>query len=929
MRVFLPWTSHLLPAVAARMIADRAAETPESRGADFSEWLIVVRGGAAGRRLLALLAAEAQRAGRALIPPRIVTPSALDAVLFAPGAKVAGAAARRLAWTVAVQRAPDGLLGKIWETPKWQDPRDRAFSLGGVLDRTWRELSTTGAGFSELLSVLERISPDVVELERDRWVAMEHLLKDYRKILRGWNLADPADERARMAKSGDADPKLRVALVGVVELAPLLVGLLRRLPQEPLVFVHAPESESAGFDEWGRLVFPHWAKRPCAFESGEIHVMRGVKEQADRCAELITQWRQGGIPPSAVTIAVPEPEALPALLHGLADAGIGARAAEGNPASRTAVFRLLSCAADFLDRPKGEPPDYESVAALARHPDLARIARCPVEKLDTYFGEHLPARLKPFASEPASTVGRVAAMLGRFEKLLRIRSSHFVEDVTDLLLRIYGTQRMNRGSAEGRAVLRSLEAVRDFLDELKVLPQSALGDLTVADLLRLVVESAREEKIPEPERPDAVEVAGWLEAAADDAPALIVTSVFEGSLPEGAGAEPLLVDRVRQELGLPCRASRHARDQYTLHTVWMSRRQTGRIALLAPRRTAAGVPARPSRLLLAAHEGPALARRLLAVTSDPRSTSPVVKGGSGHTPPAPDSDLMRAFRRFRVTGFSTYIASPLLFYFKHILGLGTQDDSAEELDAGMFGTAIHSVLQVFGERCLGKKDSPTASVIAREVNDILGDHMSRRFGPHALPTVRAQHRALQARLEIFAERQAADFADGWQIAYVETRSALEVDFPVAGAPSGVKLRGKIDRIDRHRDGAWRVMDYKSSARAKQPDEAHFAKRSGEWRDLQLPLYMKLLPSVGIPDLDAAEKLDLVYFNLPPKADDAGITTPFDLSRVEDAWTKAEEIVAEVCSGRGCREVGEVYPDEDPAFLALCGLNGLPTISSED
>ena len=924
MRAFLPWTSPLLPAVAARMIADCAAAAPDSRDADFSEWLLVVRGRAAGRRLLALLAAEAQRAGRALVPPRIVTPSAMDAALFAPGPEVAGAAARRLAWMLAVQRAPDGLLGKIWESPEWQDPRSRAFSLGGVLDRTWRELSTTGAGFSEILSVLEHTAPDVVELDRERWVAMENLLRDYRKILRAWNLADPADERARFAKSGETNPRLRVALVGVVELAPLLVALLRRLPDGPLVFVHAPESESAGFDEWGRLIFSHWEKSPCAFENGELHIVRGVKEQADRCAELIAQWQRSGTPPSAVTIAVPEPEALPALLHGLADAGIEARAAEGNPASRTTVFRLLSCAADFLDRPKGEPPDYASVAALARHPDLARVARCPVEKLDTYFGEHLPARLKPFTNEPASTAGRVTAMLARFEKLLRIRSASFVEDVTDLVLRIYGAQQMS-----SRSVLRSLEAVRDFLDELKVLPQSALEDLTVADLLRLVVESAREEKIPEPENPDAVEVAGWLEAAADDAPALIVTSVFEGSLPEGAGTEPLLVDRVRQELGLPCRASRHARDQYTLHTVWMSRRQSGRFALLAPRRTAAGVPARPSRLLLAAHEGPALARRLLAVTSDTHSIAPMAKGGPGHTPPEPDPELMRAYRKFRVTGFSTYIASPLLFYFKHILALGAQDDSAEELDAGMFGTAIHSVLQVFGERRLGKTYSPAASAIVREVNEILDAHMSRRFGPHALPTARAQHRALQARLGIFAERQAAQFADGWQIAFVESRSALEVDFPVAGAPSGVKLRGKIDRIDRHRDGAWRVMDYKSSARAKQPDEAHFAKRSGEWRDLQLPLYVKLLRSVGIPELDAAEKLDLVYFNLPPKADDAGITDPFDLTKVEDAWRKAEEIVTEVCSGCGCREVGEVYPNEDPAFLALCGQNGLPTISSED
>ena len=37
----------------------------------------------------------------------------------------------------------------------------------------------------------------------------------------------------------------------------------------------------------------------------------------------------------------------------------------------------------------------------------------------------------------------------------------------------------------------------------------------------------------------------------------------------------------------------------------------------------------------------------------------------------------------------------------------------------------------------------------------------------------------------------------------------------------------------------------------------------------------------------------------------------------------------LCSGKGCRETGDVSDREDPAFLALCGLNGLPTLIEED
>jgi ATP-dependent helicase/nuclease subunit B len=478
----------------------------------------------------------------------------------------------------------------------------------------------------------------------------------------------------------------------------------------------------------------------------------------------------------------------------------------------------------------------------------------------------------------------------------------------------------------------ALEAVRGTLDEIERLPHRALAELPVSELLTIVVESAGKGEIPEPDQDAAVELAGWLEAASDDAPALIVTSVVEGVLPEGAPVEPLLLDALRQRLGLPCRASRFARDQYTLHTVWMSRREHGRIALLAPRRTADGIPARPSRLLLGAKDGDGLARRLISLTAEQRTAAVPILAAAGLVPPEPDVEKMRAVRVFSVTSFRSYKRSPRLFYFKNILGLGAQDDSADELDPAMFGTAIHSVLQEFGERHIGRQGSTDPAKLAAELEAILGDHMQRQFGPHALPPVRAQSRALEERLRIFAKHQAKIFADGWQIAYVEKDRSLVVPFPIPGGPQDVRLKGRIDRIDRHTSGKWRVIDYKTSSQAVTPDKAHFGKRSGDWKDLQLPLYVKLLPEirdiVGGP-ISEKDEVELVYFNLPPKGEDAGITEPFTAEKIPDAWEEARKIVTEICSGSGCVGIGEVSDNEDPAFLALCGLNGLPVAKEEE
>ena len=929
MRVFLPWTSHLLPAVAARMIADHTAEAPDSPDADLSAWLVVVRGRAASRQLLGLLAVEAQRAGRALIPPRITTPGSLAEELFGCVENVAGTLTQRLAWAAALDRAPEESLARVWSTPEGRDRSASRRNLAHFLERTWRELSVSGTDFAHAFAVLARLVPDIAELEQPRWTAMQQLLDDYRAILAEWNLVDPSAWRAALLTAGRPPAEQRIALIGIVELSPVLVSLLALLKNEPHIFIHAPESEAAGFDEWGRLQFTFWSRRACRFERGEIHVVRGVKEQAARCVELIRAWKKGGLAASAITIAVPESAALSALQQGIADSGIAARTAEGSPVSRSSVLVLLAQLADFLDRNTNEPPSYESIAALARHPDLRLSGNFLAKELDTFFENHLPARMDRTLCE--SDDSPVASALDRLGRLAVIRSDRFGEDVTQLLLRVYDERQISPHIEEDRAMIPALESVRAALDEFERLPRNAIAQFAPADLLRLLVEIAGSSEMPEPEQPDAVALAGWLEAASDDAPALIVTSVFDGSLPEGTPTEPLLLDSLREQLGLPCRASRFARDQYTLHSVWMSRRASGRFALIAPRRTAEGTPARPSRLLLGAHEDRELATRLLALVAETHGTPPRPHISAGLQPPDPDPEKMRAFRTFRVTSFRTYLASPRLFYFQHVCRLKVQDDSADELDAGAFGSAIHSVLEDFGARHVGVASKISADEITRETTAALHDFMRRRYGRHPLPPVTAQVHSLEERLRFFAETQAALFAEGWEIVYVEKGGAVEVPFAVRGAPADVSLKGRIDRVDRNRDGRLRVIDYKTSSIVKPPTVAHFSEQKSEWRDLQLPLYVKLLPKLGLSGAipEPGDELELVYFNLPPKRDEAHISKPFDAALIPEAWERAAQIVAEVCRGDGCREVGKVSSNEDPVFHALCGLNGLPLIHEEE
>ena len=759
-------------------------------------------------------------------------------------------------------------------------------------------------------------------------MGLSHLFELYQRCLKGWGKVDPLVYR--MGKGGvpEETRELQMALVGVIELAPVFVAMLKTLPHKPHVFLHAPEAEADGFDAWGRLVPRHWTTHPCHFENGEIHVVRDAAQQAERCAELIRQWKACGIPEAAITVAVPEQEALAILDHGLRDSGIPVRMAEGRPTSHSGVLQLLSAVAECLDSGGDAPLRYTALARLVRQPDVEKFFGYPAKSLDEYFRAHLPERLDNMPG--GRDRERIDGVMLRARELARIGSDTFVADVTQLLLKIYGERRLNRHAPGDRLVIHSLEAVRNALDGLQSLPGNALRKFAPADLLRAAVEAAGNSAAPSPEEPDAVELAGWLEAATDESPAIIVTSVFEGSLPEGASMEPLLHDRLRERLGLPCRESRFARDQYTLWTVTESRREKGGIALIAPRRSAAGEPTRPSRLLVAGREAPALAARLMALSSAVKANPKPMPGGTGFQPSEPDPERMRRFRLFSPTSFRTYLASPRLFYFRHVLGLGDRGDDAQEMDGALFGTTLHAVLQAFGKIWMGKEARLSAAQIEAELESHLENHMQRSFGRHALPAVYTQQLALRGRLGMFAKHQAAAFEEGWRIAFVESGDSLVAPFRVEGAPEDVQLKGKIDRIDWHPDGRWRVIDYKSAARAVSPEKAHYSNKQG-WKDLQLPLYLKLLPVVGPLQNGSVDlaKTELVYFNLPPEFDESGITAPFPADKIEEAWEKAESIVREICSGEGCREAGKLSQLDDPAFAALCGLNGLDIEDGEE
>jgi hypothetical protein len=271
-----------------------------------------------------------------------------------------------------------------------------------------------------------------------------------------------------------------------------------------------------------------------------------------------------------------------------------------------------------------------------------------------------------------------------------------------------------------------------------------------------------------------------------------------------------------------------------------------------------------------------------------------------------------------VTAFGAYLACPYRFYLAHVLRLRAIDDAAEELDGGAFGTLAHEVLHAFGNH--DDRDATDPDRIAELLTTLLDRHAAQRFGDDPPPAVRVQIEQLRHRLRAFAGCQ-ADWAEkGWRIRMVERQAEGEAAaLTVDGEP--FRLTGRIDRIDVHEDGRHlAVFDYKTGDKIDPPEKAH-RRYDGEWVDLQLPLYRRLLPALGYEP--AHHRVQLGYIRLPRKASEVDLALA---DWGEDDLARAEEVAAAVIRAVREERFDEVSDRSSPfdEFAMICGIGQLTT-----
>jgi hypothetical protein len=621
-----------------------------------------------------------------------------------------------------------------------------------------------------------------------------------------------------------------------------------------------------------------------------------------------------------IAIGVPDEQIVPYLQQRLQECGVPARYGVGRGIARSAPYRLLATIADYV-----ETSGFSALAALVRHPWIndwlaaKGIAGDWLSQMDRYHAEHLPHALDGPWQGDAKQCQSLQDAQNAIENLCRDlrgkprRLAEWAPPVLDILVKVFGSARLNADIEPDRTVLASCNTIHDVLEEYRQIPTELMPSLASTEAMRFVLRQVDGETIPPPPDHGAIEMLGWLELPLDDAPALVVTGLNEGNVPASLNSDLFLPNQLRRALDIEDNDRRYARDAYALSVLAASRES---LHLIAGRRSAEGDPLLPSRLLFACDD-PTMAQRVMAFFSAEADSQagPITAGKmqpgaekSKLEVPRPKR-LSTPITSMRVTEFKDYLGCPYRYYLRHVLRLEGLADSAEELDGAMFGSLAHEVLHGLGKE--PEVAAGNADVICKYLDAQLVAVVLSHFGKTPLPSILVQVEQLRRRLAALARWQADWAGQGWRIEHVEVSpTAGKASLVVDGQP--IFLRGRIDRIDvQESSGKRMIFDYKTSDTAKSPEKAH-RKKSGEWIDLQLPLYRHLVAHLGIEG-----PVELAYINLPKDITAVG--------HLAAEWTRGDFDEADSAAADVIRRVRaeEFWPPANPPpafsedFAAIC------------
>ncbi|MBL8828452.1 MAG: PD-(D/E)XK nuclease family protein, partial [Planctomycetaceae bacterium] len=802
----------------------------------------------------------------------------------------AGDLSQELAWVEALQSVEPGQLQALLPHPPPRDDLAAWREVAQLLARVHRELAADNLDISDVLQQATQL-PGFNETAR--WKVLEDLRARYLRILDNLQLWDQQTARLFAIDHQLCRCESSIVLVGLADMNGVLRSMLDQLSGSVTALIFAPQSHSPRFNAHGCLNPTAWLDDSIAIDDRQITVTEGPGEQADAVIRALASFA-GQYAADEITIGAVDERLVPTIEQRLKECGLRGRFAGGTPLARSGPYRLLAELAEYA-----EHRQVASLAALVRHPGIERwlhargIGDDCLPEIDELLVKRLPSRIDADLAKQLPTESLARQTLAALEELVASLNHEprvpgaWGEVTVAILRQVYGGRNWNPRIDAERQVIVACDQIIDATRELSRLNDQLAPHITGSEALRWLLDELASKSIPPTADPGAIELLGWLELPLDDAPALVLVGLNEGIVPASRNGDAFLPDTLRRQLQIEDNERRYARDAYALHVLAASRKE---LRIIVGRRTSAGDPLLPSRLLFAAPDdllAPRTLRCFHERHAQPRlvfADSPRPGDAARFDPPRP-RPLAEPVTSMRVTEFRDYLACPYRYYLKHRLKLSAASDEAHELDELQFGTLMHDVLAAFAEGDLTNSTDP--HVIGHFLEAELKSLVRSRFSHSAWPAVGVQLELARQRLRGFARWQSEWRAQGNELRFSED-SIPDDEAELIVDQQPMKLRGRIDRIDFNpKTREWFIFDYKTSAAGKTPQQVHQNRSS--WVDLQLPLYRHLAKGLGV-----GGRVSLGYIVLPASVSDTKhLTAPWSDAELAEADEVAAGVIRDV------------------------------------
>lgn len=701
-----------------------------------------------------------------------------------------------LPWQLVLPTDDDTVAGRTDELLAFREALGPEGSLGiaaqlsdirGILGADALSFADVAARIGEILT------DDLADVEVARWRNFSALEERYFSALAKRGKTD----RIAAMKRTIADPP---ALSGIDAI--VLVGLLDPIPAMRRVletYRVRDGLEIVELDCGETSVQPVRNVIPCATAAAE----------AERIAEMFAAVKADEALPA---LCVADPEIFPEIQCALQAKGLRVHNPSQTPLVASSLGHLVEQAAALM-----RTRSYNVFSSFIRSGDVRRwlcaeLKIGPAEYvaalnvLDNAQAELLPEKIDDIAPK---VKGKLRAIFERVDVGLR------KGDLRRILQAVFKCRLLDEHDADAREFAAAAEVINALIDECG------------ADMELFIFRMRESAYSLEPDEGEVILTDGWLELPFLEAGELVIAGFNEGRVPESVVGHAFLPDRLRRALGLGDNESRTVRDRRILQLA-LACRASSAVKVLFHAIDAAGDVLKPSRLLFDGLSDCELADRAMAFYQLRAGSSEILLAdlpavGRLHLDMPPEHAQLNSISP---SGIDEYLRCPFTYFLKKTFG-ERKNDCADELDFAEFGNLIHGALERWGTGSL--KDSETVEEIAAELSLQVDALLGERFGTSVPAIVALQGESAKRRLADFATIQAAWHAEGWSP--VATERKLTVRY------GHTDVKGRCDRIDFNaRTNQWCVIDYKTF-----DDLDHaVAKKGGEWKRFQLPLYCAML-----------------------------------------------------------------------------------------